>query len=222
MAGFDRALGILRRHTGIVLTLSTVLLSPAAVPAVPGDAAPAADIEELDEVVVTGRIPGPPLWKVSRDDHVLWILPLVDAYPRNIEWDSARVEALIGHAQEYIERPLASWGISTPNPFTMARLLSVGKRYSRLDKGEKLSDLLPSDLYRRYEALKARHFPRDSSMESRRVSVAGMELQRAIMDREDLAALNYRHRGVCPMGTNLLREGAGVFRRGLPAREAAG
>lgn len=36
-------------------------------------------LDELTEVVVTGRFPGPPLWKVSKDDHVLWILPLTVA-----------------------------------------------------------------------------------------------------------------------------------------------
>jgi hypothetical protein len=35
-------------------------------------------LETLDEVVVVGRVPGPPLWKVSREGRALWILPLVD------------------------------------------------------------------------------------------------------------------------------------------------
>jgi hypothetical protein len=62
-------------------------------------------LDELGEVVVVGRLPGPPLWKISKGEHVLWILPLIDAYPKKMEWESARVEALIAQSQEYIERP---------------------------------------------------------------------------------------------------------------------
>jgi hypothetical protein len=195
MGGVDRATNVLRRIAGVTFALCAMGLSIAAVPATPEAPASTEEVPELDEVVVTGRIPGPPLWKVSKDDRVLWILPLIDAYPRNIEWNSARVEALIAQSQEFIERPLANWGVSTANPFTMARLMGAARRYRRLDKGEKLADLLPPGLYQRYEALRSRYFPRDASMETLRVSVAGMQMQRAIMDREDLETLNYRSLG---------------------------
>src|SRR5690606_29285872 len=76
----------------------------------------AEQLVQLDEVVVTGRLPGPPLWKVSKNHNVLWILPLIDAYPKKMEWDSARVESLIAQSQEYIERPLAYRGLGTANP----------------------------------------------------------------------------------------------------------
>lgn len=192
MAGQDGVLDVLHRKAGAAVVLATVLLSPAALSASPQPDPSATGVDELAEIVVTGRVPGPPLWRVSRDDHVMWILPLVDAYPRDIEWDSSRVEALIGQSQEYIERPVANSSLSTLNPLTMARLMSAGKRYSRLPKDRKLADLLPADLYRRYEALKSRYFPRESRIEGLRVSVAGMELQRAIMDRENLETLMYR------------------------------
>src|SRR5690606_5397297 len=58
--------------------------------------------QELEEIVVVGRVPGPPLWKVTNGEHVLWILPLADFYPRRMEWDSMRVEGLIAGSQEYI------------------------------------------------------------------------------------------------------------------------
>jgi hypothetical protein len=56
--------------------------------------------QALEEVEVIGRVPGPPLWKISKGEHVLWILPLLHVYPKKMQWDSGRVERLIGQSQE--------------------------------------------------------------------------------------------------------------------------
>jgi hypothetical protein len=82
-------------------------------------------VEPLEEVVVTGRVPGPPLWKVSKNGHVLWILPQLDLYPKKMKWDSERVEKLIGESQEFISRPGVTNGFATANPFLVARLLPL-------------------------------------------------------------------------------------------------
>ena len=68
----------------------------------------AESLEVLEEVVVVGRLPGPPLWKVTNGEHVLWILPLVNLYPKKMEWESTRVEALIAGSQEFIFMPRPS------------------------------------------------------------------------------------------------------------------
>jgi hypothetical protein len=169
-------------------TLLLVTLPP---PAIPADTTASDDLEVLEEVVVTGRMPGPPLWKVSREGNVLWILPLIDAYPKKMEWDSARVEALIAQSQEYIERPRAYRGISTLNPLTLIRLSGLGRRSSRLADGQTLASVLPPDLHRRYSLLKARYLPGNTRIEALTISAAGALLQQEVLDHENLETLAY-------------------------------
>lgn len=43
-----------------------------------------------EEIIVTGRQPGPPLWKVSSGDRVLWIFPYLDWIPKDMIWEDDR------------------------------------------------------------------------------------------------------------------------------------
>lgn len=152
-------------------------------------AAATEQLVQLDEVVVTGRLPGPPLWRISNNDNVLWILPLIDAYPKKMEWDSVRVESLIAQSQEYIERPLASRGLGTANPITLVRLSRLFRRPRTLPDKQKLDDVLSPELYGRFHGLKDRYLPRDKEIERLRISAAGARLQQEILARENLETL---------------------------------
>jgi hypothetical protein len=150
--------------------------------------------DTLEEVVVVGRQPGPPLWKVSNGDHTLWILPLVDMYPQKMEWDSARVEKLIAESQEYIDRPRVMNGVSLTNLLLIPRAIGLYNKTKRSEEqpdGRTLADDLPPDLYRRFAALKARYLPRDREIEKLNVGAAGRALQRKILERENLELLRY-------------------------------
>jgi hypothetical protein len=124
--------------------LLTAVLAQASTFAQPFDAA---RVEPLEEVVVTGRVPGPPLWKVSKGEHVLWILPLVDMYPKKMKWESKRVEKLIGESQEFIYRPRAASGVATANPFLIVRGLRLYNMMVHLPDKKTLTDVLPPDAY---------------------------------------------------------------------------
>jgi hypothetical protein len=163
-------------------------------------------LDELEEVVVVGRLPGPPLWKVSKGEHVLWILPLIDAYPKKMEWESARVEALIAKSQEYIERPRTYRGLSTFNPITLVRAMSLSGRPRQLPDGQKLVDVLSPELYQRFNNLKARYLPHDKDIERLRVSAAGAKLQQGILDREQLETLRYNRTGSPELITSKLNK----------------
>lgn len=146
--------------------------------------------ELLEEVVVSGRFPGPPLWKVSSGDHVLWILPLIDLYPRKMEWESARVEKLIAQSQEFIQRPASVHGLSiSANPVMLLRLRGLYKRTTYLPDGKKLKDVLPAELYVRFTALKARYFPRAAKIETMSVGAASRSVQQEVLDHENLQIL---------------------------------
>jgi hypothetical protein len=174
---------MMRRLAAVALALA--LSSPAS-PATPADSS---SVEDLEHVVVVGRTPGPPLWKVSNGEHVLWILPLVDLYPRKMEWESGRVEKLIGESQEFITRPGVANGIATANPLLLARALRLYKTMTRLPDNKTLADVLPPDLHQRFEILKAHNFPKDSGIERMTVSAATNSLQQEILEQENLGPM---------------------------------
>jgi flavin-binding protein dodecin len=145
--------------------------------------------DELTEVVVTGRYPGPPLWKVSKGDHVLWILPLVDMYPKKMQWESARVERLLASSQGYIHRPRISSGIQASNPLLLFSGLGLYSKMAYLPGKKTLANVLPPDLYRRFRALKSRYFRFDASIDRRSVGYAAQTMKDAILDHENLEML---------------------------------
>ena len=57
---------------------------------------------EMETVLVTGEQPGPGLWKVSRNGHVMWVLPSIGALPDTISWRTKEVEARIAESQEVL------------------------------------------------------------------------------------------------------------------------
>src|SRR5262245_61415390 len=71
--------------------------------------------EPPEEMTVTGRYPGPPLWKVTHGDNELWIFGTLAAVPRDITWGSLAVERVIDRADEVLGPPgISAW---TSNPF---------------------------------------------------------------------------------------------------------
>jgi len=46
----------------------------------------------VPELVVTGEQPGPGLWKVSKGDHVLWVLGTISALPKRMKWLKSSIE----------------------------------------------------------------------------------------------------------------------------------
>lgn len=145
--------------------------------------------DDLEVVVVGGRQPGPPLWKVTQGDHTLWILPLVSVVPRDMDWNDGRVASLIAASDEVIDPPGVSLGVSKQlllNPLNWIRGPRLYKRLSQSPGGTTLRDVLPPDLWERYAALKQRYFPRDTDIETLRPSFAISAMNTVILEAEEL------------------------------------
>jgi hypothetical protein len=52
-------------------------------------------VADLPMVVVSGVQPGPGLWKVSKGDHVMWVLGTLSPLPRDMQWQAQEVEQVI-------------------------------------------------------------------------------------------------------------------------------
>jgi hypothetical protein len=145
--------------------------------------------EDLEVIVVTGRRPGPPLWRVTNGDNTLWILPLVSAVPKNMEWDDERVAALIADADAAIDVPNVSYDVPKRvllNPINWVRAVRMFKRLAANPDGQTLADVLPTGLHERFAALKSEYFPRDDKIDKLRPSFALDEISGYVRDGETL------------------------------------
>jgi hypothetical protein len=153
-----------------VLAQSTA--EPAA--AAPAAAAPTTEDGEPvpQQVLVSGSRPGPGVWKVSKDDHVMWVFGTYSPLPTRMDWHSRGVEKAIAQSQEYLKPPGSSvtvgWGAVTALPF----LIGVKKN----PDGAELKDLLPPEVYARWRPLKEVYFGNDGGIERERPSFVAAEL----------------------------------------------
>ena len=56
-------------------------------------------------VLVSGIQPGPGLWKVSKNGHVLWVLGTVSPLPEHMQWKGDDVEKIVASSQQLLEPP---------------------------------------------------------------------------------------------------------------------
>src|SRR5690606_3279016 len=137
------------------------------------------------EIRVTARQPGPPLWRVTHGENTLWILPLVSAIPRGLQWDTTRLERILGESGEFIHAPDVDLDISRLvmlNPVNWVRGYRLAKRLGEHPEGKTLEESLPPELYARYAAIRDRYFPKERKdyEQQRPAFVAGRMLQRVL------------------------------------------
>ncbi|MEO0424521.1 MAG: TraB/GumN family protein [Pseudomonadota bacterium] len=137
----------------------------------------------LEVVVVTGRQPGPPLWRVSNGDNRLYIFPTFSPVPDGMIWESDRVAAVLADSQEVIFAPEVDADFSIGvmlNPINIFRGRRLAKRLTRNPDGQTLDEVVSPELYARYDALRERYLPRDDGPERDRPFVAGTRLTERI------------------------------------------
>lgn len=145
-----------------------------------------ADFGTLDTIVVSGEQPGPGLWKVSKGEHVLWILGTLSPLPKKMTWVSRDVEAIIGDSAQVILAPNVSLDVKGGMIRGLFLLPSLMKARNIPDKGQ-LVDVVPAELYARWEVLKARYMGNDKGVEKRRPIFAAYELYESAIKRSGLS-----------------------------------
>ncbi len=134
----------------------------------------------IEEITVVGRYPGPPLWRVSSGERVLWIFGDLTPVPEGLTWDPRNAERIVERADAVI----GPMRIRAPtyNPIKLFRTLRAVRRLARNPEGSTLVDVLPPDLYARYDALRRRHMPDDKRSEQLRPALAVLRLHGAALD----------------------------------------
>ncbi len=152
----------------------------------------AAEVEDAPEViVVTGRLPGPPLWKISNGDKVLWIFPYLDLIPKDMIWESERVARVIAQSQEVLALPAIDFSYSPKlvlNPLNIVRGTRLQNRLDLDPDGGTLEENLRPEVYARYAVLQARYFPGERGYAQMRPQEVGRRMMHIIREREGLVS----------------------------------
>lgn len=162
-----------------------VLAQESAAPEVPAVPATA----QLDTVVVTGEQPGPGLWKVSKGEHVLWVLGTQSPLPQKMQWRAREVEERVAQSQAvllspglYIKSGVGFWGRLALIPSL------IGIRNN--PDGKKLAQIVPAEQYARWQPLKQRYLGRGNKVEKWRPLFAAMELYGEAIKRNGMTGGN--------------------------------
>jgi hypothetical protein len=171
-----------------ILPFTLALLIPCAGAAAQTASTPpaaASPITTLQAVTVTGVVPGPGLWKVTRGGHVLWILGVVPTLPAGIQWRSTQVAQTIAQSQTVLESPGVKLKVDT-NWFGKLFLLPSLYRAQRNPDGKTLHDVLPPATYARWYHARQRYFGDDYSVERYRPIIAAYKLMDKAMKANGL------------------------------------
>lgn len=168
----------MRSMVWMVAVLGFMVLPARAQQAAPAPAASAA--KNLPAVVVSGVLPGPGLWKVSKGDHVLWILGTLSPLPRKMQWQSRQVSDTELAAQAVLLPPTIEMNAKVGffgTLLLLPRLIGIRKN----PDGKTLADVLPPPVYARWLTLKAKYIGHDRSVEKYRPIIAAGVLHDAAL-----------------------------------------
>ncbi|HTX25199.1 MAG TPA: TraB/GumN family protein [Steroidobacteraceae bacterium] len=144
--------------------------------------------EGVQEVEVTGERPGPSLWRVSKGDHVAWLLGTLDPLPKRMTWRSREVEQVVAQAQEVLAgAPSVSANVG---PISIIRLYLQWRRTEKIPEKANLRDWLSAPLYARFTAVKMRFDPHDREIEELRPMFAARRLYDRALGAAQLTSRN--------------------------------
>jgi hypothetical protein len=135
-------------------------------------------------VLVSGSRPGPGLWKVSKDEHVMWVFGAYSPLPAKMEWRSRDVEKVIAGSQEYLKAPGYGIGVGWTGITALPFLIGIKKN----PDGAELKDVLPPEVYARWLPLKQKYFGNDGGIERERPTFVAPELYSRAMKQAGLAS----------------------------------
>ncbi len=138
---------------------------------------------ELEPIIVYGGLATPKMWKVSKGDHVLWVLGDAPA-PAGATWRFDQVEARLAESQLLMYPGKMDVDVGFFKVFGMVTLVpSAYKAVTKNPDNKTLKDVLPPDVYGRWRVLKAEYAPRDNDLERFRPSFALQKLEQEIGEK---------------------------------------
>ena len=118
---------------------------------------------------------GPPLWRIEGNGHVLWLLGTVSPLGQDMAVYSPRIAQAIAASSELVLPPEVVFAAEA-GMFSNGLLLPEMLDARRNPGGAKLEEVVPADVYRRWQDAKARHIGRDGGVEKLRPAFAALAL----------------------------------------------
>ncbi len=148
--------------------------------------AAASSVTTLAPITVSGVQPGPGLWKVSKGDHVMWILGTLSPLPQRMQWQSHDLEQVIGQSQQVLQQPTIKLQVDTG---FFGKLFLLPSAYSarKNDDGKTLQQVLPAPMYARWLVLKQKYLGKDGGIERWRPIFAAQQLYKKAIKANDLS-----------------------------------
>ena len=169
-----------------VLAASSPAYAQTAGAPAPAAASTAAAVN-LEAVSVSGVQPGPGLWKVSKGDHVMWVLGTLSPLPDRIQWKTDEVEQTIADSQEVLGPPSVSLKAKAGffgKLFLLPSLIGARKN----PDGQTLQQMVPASDYARWLVLKQQYIGSDRGIEGWRPIFAAVELYDKAIKRYGLTS----------------------------------
>jgi hypothetical protein len=140
---------------------------------------------ELETFVVSGEQPGPGLWKVTKDDHVMWVLAAYGPLPKGMTWRAQQIDARIAESQEVLYPPNigVSAGIGLMRGLT---LIPAMLKAQKIPEDKTLKDVLSPEIYAKWLVLRERYIGKDDDVERLRPSIGLQSLRRAAFRKSGL------------------------------------
>lgn len=139
--------------------------------------------EEIDEVLIIGEQPGPSLWKVYKDDHVLWVLGTLSPLPKKMQWRSQQADNALMNSQELLLPPASKLDVGF---FSIAAAAPSLIGIQKNPDGSRLEEILSPETYQQWLTLKEKYIGNDNGIEKHRPMFAGVELIEKSIDKADL------------------------------------
>lgn len=114
----------------------------------------AAGREQVEDIVVTGRRSGVPMWTVRSDRTAIVLVGAIAGVSRTTKWDPAALTAALRKADRVMFPQ--SHALTVSNPFNLIGWLAKYKKMGSLPKDQHLGQLVAPEHMRRLAALEAR------------------------------------------------------------------
>ena len=165
-----------------VLLLATVQVAAHNAPASPSTGVA---VTNLQAVVVRGAQPGPGLWKVSHEGHVMWVLGVISPLPKHMQWQSSEVEQAMAGSQQVLQLPAVKLKTDV-GFFGKLFLLPSLFRARKIPDGGTLQQQVSATDYARWRVLKKKYIGHDRGIERWRPIFAALQLFRKALRQHDL------------------------------------
>jgi hypothetical protein len=141
-----------------------------------------AEVAVVDDVVVTARRAGLPIWQVERGGSTVILVGAINGVPRDFEWRPEALEAATARSQRILYPQVGQASVSD-----LFRLIWRIRTISKLPKDTTTADYLSPELQARLEAVMADE--RGDAWRTQSFVVLGMDLmEKAGFDRRGRAA----------------------------------